>query len=226
MKKTVRILLITILVIIAVFVGYKFGDNNNKSMETPAHSIEVDKNAQETSDLREDEIFYLNDMSAEESSQYIRGKVFQGYSYRMAAGIGEVLFFTPESNEYFWFCSSMDRQSRIRAEYGTWTLEDGFLSTTTLKIIEWVDGHFDTAYGSTASRYELADYIEVLTEVDIESWTNFRMFKFLPYDQESSSEEMGFYYQGKAYYYVTLLDEMEALYDSYFSLFGYSIPNR
>jgi hypothetical protein len=172
----------------------------------------------DASDLREDEPIYLYDMSAEDISQYIRGKVFQVGSFSMASGLGEIIFFTPQGNEYFWFCNSMDDQSRLRAEYGVWELQDGFLTTTALKFIEWVDGHFVAAEGSTASRYMLEDYNEVLTEVDIVNWTNFHMFKFLLYEEV----EMGFYWAGAEYYYFPSggdYDNLREDYERYFALF-------
>ena len=169
--------------------------------------------------IEEGELVYHYDMSAEDISQYISGKIFQMGSYSMASGYGEIIYFTPEGNEYFWFCSSMDDQSRLRAEYGVWELEDGFLTTTALKFIEWVDGHFEAADGSTASRYTLVDYNEVLTEVNITNWTNFHMFEFLLYDET----EMGFYWAGAEYYYFPSCGGYDVIredYDHYFTLFG------
>ena len=159
-------------------------------------------------------------MSATEISQYLRGKVFQAGSYHAAALVGEVIYFTEEDNEYYWFCSAMDQQSRIRAEYGVWGLEGGFMTTTTLKMIEWVDGHFTKAYGSTGSRYELEGYNQVLTDVDIEQDNNFRVFRF---SHDGYGEEMGFYWSGWAYYYcpaVARIDDLKEYYGEYFSMFG------
>jgi len=66
-------------------------------------------------------------MSVEEISQYLRGKVFQKGGPYMGSGLGEVFCFAPQGNTYHWFCSSMDEQSRVRAEYGTWALTDGYI---------------------------------------------------------------------------------------------------
>ena len=173
----------------------------------------------DSSDWTEGELVYLYEMNAEDISQYIRGKIFQEGSYSMASGIGEIIYFTPEGNEYFWFCNSMDAQSRIRAEYGVWKLKDGFLTTTALKFVEWVGGHFIAADGSTASRYTLVDYNEVLTEVNIKNWTNFHMFAFLLYDEPA----LGFYWAGAEYYYFPSCGGYEVIredYNDYFLLFG------
>ena len=101
----------------------------------PIDSDDSAPNVEEVS-WQEGEIVYLDEMSVEDISQYIRGRIFQRGSSAMAAGLGEVIYFSPQGNEYYWFCSSMDAQSRIRAEYGTWELEDGYMTTTTRKFIE------------------------------------------------------------------------------------------
>ena len=232
MKKQVRILLIAILVAVTAFCGCKSGDGGLKNVEIP----DTDKTTEDaktestgsdaatgdargliSADLQEDEIVYIDDMSVDEITKYLRGKVFQLGSYHAAAGIGAVMCFTPEGNEYYWFCSSMDGQSRIRAEYGVWELDDGFITTTTQKLVEWIDGHFTAAFGSTGSRFELEDYNEVLTKVDIESWNNFRMFKF---NNEFSGEELGFSWMGDYYYCpaVADFDYLKEYYENYFSL--------
>ena len=177
--------------------------------------------ASETSgEWNEGELVYLYDMSAKDISQYIRGKVFQEGSFFMASGYGELIYFTPKGNEYFWFCNSMDEQSRLRAEYGVWKLKDGFMTTTALKFVEWVGGHFAAASGSTASRYELKDYNEILTDVKIKNETNFHMFEFKLYDVKP---ELGFYWAGAYYYYFPSCGGYKAIredYDDYFVLFG------
>jgi len=184
-----------------------------------ACSSAIADDIEETYTLPDDEIIYLYNMGVEGIVQYIRGEVFQMGSDIVAADIGNVICFTPQGNEYYWFCTSMDQESRIRAEYGTWELKDGFMATTTLKFIEWIDGHFTSAEGSTGSRFELEDYHEVLTEADIKSEFNFRMFKFLQDDSEE--EALGFYYGGAHYYYYssfTSFDEIEEYFAYYISL--------
>jgi hypothetical protein len=219
MRLSVIFLTALFFLVAIVFVGCNFDESNAEIIEMPSVNSIATVDAEEIADLQEGEIVYLNDMNVEEISQYINGNVFQGNSYSIGSGLGEVICFIPESNEYFWFCSSMDAQSRIRAEYGTWILEDGFMTTTTLKLIEWIDGHFTTAYGSIGSRFELVDYNEVLTEVNIESQFNFRMFKFLYF---TGNEGLGFYFMGNEYYPIGGIGGIEGLkedYERYFSLF-------
>ena len=168
----------------------------------------------------EGELIYHYDMSAKDISEYIRGKIFQEGSYSMASGIGEIIYFTPEGNEYFWFCSSMDAQSRIRAEYGIWKLKDGYMTTTAQKFVEWVDGYFTAANGSVGTRYILEDYNEILTDVNIKNESNFHMFEFRLYDEDP---ELGFYWEGAEYYYFPSCGGYETIredYDRYFTLFG------
>ena len=192
---------------------------DNKGLSPDDLNGETTDGGEETPSLPgEGVITYIDDMGVEEMSQYLRGKVFQAGSYHAAASIGEAVYFNAEGDGYYWFCNSMDQQSRIRAEYGIWGLEDGMMATTTQKMVEWVDGHFTRAYASTSSRYELHDYNEILTEVDIEDSNNFRMFKFT---HEGYGEEMGFRWIGRDFYYcpaVAVIDDLEQYYAGYFSL--------
>jgi hypothetical protein len=170
---------------------------------------------------QEDELVYLYDMKADEISAHIRGKIFQCDGYYVAAGWGELLYFAPQGNEYYWFCNGMDEQSRIRAEYGTWELKDGFMTTTATKIVEWVGGRCTQACGITGSRYELEGYNEVLTKIDIESEFNFHMFKFNRRYQDYTEDDFGFYYNGKEYYNLLGIGGIGSLkkeYERYFSL--------
>ena len=128
--------------------------------------------------LENGETLPVDDMSVEEIGEFLRGRVFQAGSAWMAAGYGAILCFPEVGNEYYWFCSSMDRQSRVRAEHGTWEMEEGFMTFTTDKLVEWQGGNFSCPTGSTGSRFELNDFYIVVSPVDIESSFNFRMFKF------------------------------------------------
>ena len=225
MNKPVGVLLIVIFLFAAIYAGYRIGlsykDNSeisaNNEITTTVNGSAGD--SQESSDLQEGEVVYHYDMSVEVISQYIHGRVFQAGSYRLASAWGRLLYFTPQGNEYYLFSSNMDAQSRIRAEYGTWDLNDGFMITTTLKLIEWTNGHFEESDGSTGSRFHLVGFNEVLTEANIESSRNFHMFTFL---SDSFGEELGFYYDGNEYFYypyVKDFDELRNGYEQYFALF-------
>ena len=181
---------------------------------------EATDNTQEAPDPQEGEKISVDNMSVEEISQYIRGKVFQEGDPYMGSGLGEVFCFAPEGNTYYWFCSSMDEQSRVRAERGTWALTDGYVTLNTEKLIEWQGGHFVAPSDSTGSRFELVDYDQVLTETDIESEFNFSMFKFLMGDEEDDCD-LGFYCVGNDYFYAPGLgglDYLQEAYEEYFSL--------
>ena len=120
----------------------------------------------------------VDDMGVEEIKGFLRGSVFQKGFAGMAAGYGELMCFSLDGNEYYWFCSSMDQQSRVRSEHGSWELEEGFMSFSTDRLVEWQGGSFSGPTGSTGSRFELNGYDVVVSPVDIESSFNFRMFKF------------------------------------------------
>lgn len=178
--------------------------------------------AQETSDLQPGERVFDVDMSVEEISQFLRGRVFQRGGSSVAAGMGELIFFTPEGNEFFWFCSTMDAQSRIRAEYGTWELEDGFMTSTTLRLVERIDGHFVRSSGSIATRFTLVDFNEVVTEVNIASSDNFRMFRFLQCILCDPVEMYGFFYRGTYFFpYPMNAEGIRADHERFFSLLEY-----
>jgi len=219
MKKAIGIVAAIVFMAAIAFASYKLGEKNLKIVDDPTESSKTTENTQE--EPEEDEtipIEPVDNMSTEEITQYLRGKVFQlGHPY-MAAGLGEVFCFAPEGNGYYWFCSSMDEQARVRAEYGTWALSDGYITFNTEKLVEWQGGHFAASSGSTGSRYELVDYDELLTEVDIESEFNFNMFKF-PYGD--SEYEFGFYCAGYNYFYAPGSGGMDYLreeYEGYFAL--------
>jgi hypothetical protein len=157
------------------------------------------------------EINYLDNLSSEEIERSIRGKAFQSYSYYMAAGWGDLFCFTPQGNEYYWFVSSMEETpSRIRAEYGTWELDRlGFITFTALKLIEWVGGSWID--GRPSYRFDLFGYDEVLTEIHIEDWTNFRVFT-------DDRGEVGFRVWGQEYF-CTPVSDVKTDFERYFSLF-------
>ena len=62
----------------------------------------------------------------------------------------------------------------------------------------------------------LENYNEVLTATNIESYSNFRMFKFSAYG--FNEEPLGFYYDGKEYYLVAgySTDDLKEDYESFF----------
>ena len=225
MKKVIAILLITILVFSAAFAGCKSGDSSNavEHVQADATPQNAEPTAKPTatattqeSTLQRGEPVYIDGIDLEEISTFLRGNVFQAHTSGIASGNGELIYFTPEGNEYYWFCSSMDQQSRLRAEYGTWEIDGGFMTLTTLMLREWVGGHFATAYGSTASRFELEDYDVVLTEVNIESFSNFRMFRFLPSEPQYTEEDLGFRCIGTDFFHVPYLDDEIPGYLEYF----------
>ena len=123
MKKTIGIIVAVVLVAAVAFASYKLGEKNVKIMDDPTVTSKTTENVQEPPDPQEDERIPVDDMSVEEISRYLRGKVFQQGDPYMGSGLGEVFCFTPEGNTCYWFCSSMDEQSRVRAEYGTWALQ-------------------------------------------------------------------------------------------------------
>ena len=221
MKKIIGIIAVIVLVAAVAFASYRLGGKDVKIMSDPTTvSGEATENARETpDDPREDEKIPVDNMGVEEISRYLRGKVFQKGDPYMAAGLGEVFCFAPEGNAYYWFCSAMDEQSRVRAECGTWALTDGYIALTTEKLVEWQGGHFAAPSGSTGSRFELVDYDQVLTEADIESESNFSMFKFPLYDEDDY--ELGFYCVGNDYFYAPGsggMDYLREAYEGYFSL--------
>ena len=168
--KTMRLILLGAAVLsVAIFGGCKHGSGGKDG-----------QNGKTGDDLRIEygETLPVDDMSEEEIREFLRGKVFQVGSAGMAAGYGALLCFPAEGDEYYWFCSAMDRQSRVRAEHGAWALEGGFMTFSTDKLVEWQGGSFSFPTGSTGSRFELNDYDVVVSPVDIESSFNFRMFKF------------------------------------------------
>jgi len=219
MKKAICIIAAIVLVAAVAFASYKLGEKNVKIMDDPTVSSKTTENVQEPPDSQEGEKIPADDMSVEEISQAIRGKVFQQGGPYMGSGLGEVFCFAPESNTYYWFCSSMDEQSRVRAERGTWTLTDGFITLTTEKLVEWQGGHFVAPSGSAGSRFSLEGYDQTLTEVSIESESNFSMFKFHLYDEDEF--EYGFYCVGNDYFYAPGsggIDTLKEEYEEYFSL--------
>ena len=215
-------------------VGYKLGESRGKAIaeiedtqelpdindpeNSPANN-EAPEEFQEMPSFYDDVNTIINIRDDEEISQNLRGKVFQSWPFDAAVGENEALYFTPQDKEYYWFCSSMDLQSRIRAEYGVWEVEEGFMATTALKLIEWIGGHFAGAgpYESTGNRFGLVGYDEVLTEVNIESQNSFIMY-IDPGDKENLSIE----WIGGKYYYrpdVLDIDSLEEYYENYFTLF-------
>jgi len=119
MKKTICIIAAIVIMAAVAFAFYKLGEKNIKIMDDPTVSNETTKNMQDTLEPQEDEKIPVDNMGVEEISQYILGKVFQAGHPYVGSGLGDVFCFAPESNTYYWFCSSMDEQSRVRAEYGT-----------------------------------------------------------------------------------------------------------
>jgi len=222
MKKPVVILLIILFLVIAPYAGYRAGRSYSENSGIPTAGNGASGDSKESSAIREDEVVYLDNLSVSEITQYMRGKIFQAGGYSFASAWGRLIYFTPQGNEYYLFSSNMDAQSRIRAEYGIWGLEDGFMTTTTLKLIEWIDGHFEESDGSTGSRFHLVGFNEVLTEVHIESSGNFHMFSFI---SDSFGEEKGFYFDGSEYYYYPYVEDFDALrkgYERYYALFEQS----
>jgi len=219
MKKIIGIAAAIVLVAAVAFASYKLGEKNVKIMDDPIASNETTGNVRETPDPQENEKILVDNMGVEEISQYLRGKVFQKGDPYMAAGLGEVFSFASQDNTYYWFCSAMDEQSRVRAEYGTWALTDGYITLTTQKLIEWQGGHFVAPSGSAGSRFSLEGFDQVLTEVNIESESNFQIFQFPMGDEDEY--EFGFSCVGYDYFYAPGsggMDYIKEVYEEYFSL--------
>ena len=202
----------------AAFASCKLDENNGKVVDDPPTGSTTAENTQDPLIPPDDEKIPVDNMGTEEISQTLRGKVFQKGDPYMASGLGEVFCFAPQGNTYYWFCSSMDEQSRVRAEYGTWGLTDGYIVLTTQKLIEWQGGHFAAPSGSAGSRFTLEGFDRVLTEADIESESNFSMFQFPMGD----AYEFGFYCIGSDYFYAPGsggMDYLREIYEECFSLF-------
>ncbi|MDR1688064.1 MAG: hypothetical protein LBS21_05575 [Clostridiales bacterium] len=166
-------------------------------------------------------ITYNYDRNAEEIIRKLRGNIFHR-SAIMPSSNDEIYYFFPDGNEYFWFCSAMDGQSRLRAEYGVWNVEDGFFHTTALRIVEWVGGDFERAYGGTGSRYELHGFDEISRDVNLELYSNFRWFDFLPqFTDYYERIGWGFSVSGYNYLYYTDgigVERLKQDYSEYISL--------
>ena len=201
------------------FVAEAFGGTVNWDLATMTAEIST-RTGGSVPLLHEDDILIMNDMKNNDILRAIRGKVFQADIYYMASGYAELICFSPTGNDYFILCSTMDEQSRIRAEYGTYKIEDGFLITTTQMLLESVNGHYEAATGSTGSRFQLTDYDLLMSEVNIVSEFNFDMFMYSLYGQSNS---YGFYYCGKGYYdfsHNLSYSEVKKEYAEYFYIFG------
>jgi|GEM_PF-2666928 len=227
MKKAIGIAAAIALVVIIAFASYKMGEKNVNIMDDPT-TVSSTTTAQaqdatepwDSQDSREGATIPVDDMSTEEIAQFLRGKLFQKGDPHMAAGFGELYTFAPQGSTYHWFCSSMDGQARVRAEHGTWALKDGYIVLTAQKLIEWQGGHFAAPFGSIGSRLALEDFDQTLTEVDIESESNFQMFRF-PTDNGDDSDELGFCCAGSDYFYAPSLggiDHLREEYEEYFAL--------
>ena len=223
MKKVTGIAAAIVLAVAVALASYKLGEKNVNIMDDPtAVSSTTAAQTQDTPeprDILEGETIPVDDMGTEEVAEFLRGKLFQKGGPHMAAGFGELYSFAPQGNVYYWFCSSMDEQSRVRAEYGTWALKDGYIVLTAQKLIEWQGGHFTAPFGSAGSRFALEGFDQTLTGVNIESESNFHMFRF-PSDTEGEYE-LGFYCIGGDYFHAPGLggmDQLKEAYEEYFAL--------
>jgi len=174
------------------------------------------------------DISFIDDMSADEITQYLRGKVFIDYPHA-SAGWGEIMYFAPQGDEYYWFCSSGDGQSRLRAAKGTWSLTDDGMTLATQKLIEWEGGHYTGIEASYGTRFVLHDYDAVVSEVQIETETHIQLFQYVLWTDDETGDvtasEMGFSGAGGvgvSYYcnpgYVDA-DSLKEFYEPYFTLF-------
>jgi len=216
MKKTtgtvLAVLLAAAFAAVAAFLSFRLGETKGRGNEGARPPGMGD-------------ITYIDDMGADEIPQYLRGKAFIDYPHA-SAGWGEIMYFAPQGNEYYWFCGSGDGQSRLRAAYGVWApAEDGRMVLTTHKLIEREGGRYIGPDASYGTRFVLQDFDPVLTEVNIETEMNIRPFQYVLWVDDETGDVtaygtgfsgMGDYYCNPAYVDA---DSLREAYEMYFTLF-------